>query len=117
MLLSSQDIRIGEAFKGYIDELRISNVVRSFENTETGIDHKDYGSLISLYPNPASKHIYISSPEIVNLSIVTITGQKIIEINNFLNGNLDISALKKGVYIVLFSYEKGVTSKRLIIER
>ena len=117
MLLSSQDIRIGEAFKGYIDELRISNVVRSFENTETGIDHKDYGSLISLYPNPASKHIYISSSEIVNLSIVTITGQKIIEINNFLNGNIDISALKKGVYIVLFSYEKGVASKRLIIER
>ncbi len=32
MLFSSKDIRIGENFNGYIDELRISNIVRDFAN-------------------------------------------------------------------------------------
>ncbi len=116
ILLNSQDIRIGESFNGYMDELRISNIVRSFENIETGIDDKSYGNLIALYPNPSSKNIYISSPKVVDLSIVSITGQKVIEINDFLNGNIDISTLKKGVYMVMFSCEKGIASKKLIIE-
>ncbi|MCF6268348.1 MAG: T9SS type A sorting domain-containing protein [Melioribacteraceae bacterium] len=33
VLLNSKDLRIGEAFDGYIDELRISNVVRDFSTT------------------------------------------------------------------------------------
>lgn len=33
VLLNSQDLRVGEGLIGYIDELRISNVVRSFETT------------------------------------------------------------------------------------
>lgn len=118
----TQDLRIGNGtagdnyVDGYMDELRISNIVRSFENIETGIDDNSYGKLISLYPNPSSKNIYISSPEVVDLSIVSITGQKIIEINDFLNGNINISTLKKGIYIVIFSCEKGIASKKLIIE-
>jgi hypothetical protein len=116
ILLNSQDIRIGESFNGYMDELRISNIVRSFENIETGIQISSYSDLISLYPNPSSKNIYISSPEVVDISIMNITGQKIIEINNFSNGNIDISNLKKGVYIVVFSCKKGIASKKLIIE-
>ena len=33
VLLSAQNIRIGENFKGYIDEVRVSNVVRDFSET------------------------------------------------------------------------------------
>lgn len=118
----TQDLKIGAGFFGenyfnaFVDELRISNIVRSFENVETGIDDNSYAHLISLYPNPSSKNIYISSPEVVDLSIVSITGQKVIEINDFLNGNIDISTLNKGVYIVIFSCDKGIASKKLIIE-
>ncbi len=118
----TQDLRIGNGMAGdnyvdgYMDELRISKIVRSFENTGTGIEDKSYGNLISLYPNPSSKNIYISSPEVVDLAIVSLTGQKVIERKNFSIGNIDISGLKKGIYIVRISCSKGIANKKLFVE-
>ena len=115
VLFSSKDLRIGEAFDGYIDELRISNVVRSFENT-TGVPKNTFGRLISIWPNPARKVVHISSPETVNLVIFNLSGQKILEKKNFLSGNIDVSIFKKGFYLVQFSCEKGIINKKIIIE-
>lgn len=116
VLLSSQDIRIGENFNGYIDELRVSNIVRNFENTGTGISENTLGDLISMYPNPASNTIIISSPKVIDLSILNVAGQKVIEKRNFLNENIDVSTLKKGIYIVTFVSKKEIASKKLIVK-
>ncbi len=117
----TQDLRIGNGtagdnrFDGYMDELRISNVVRTFENT-TGISSNPLTGLISIWPNPAGKIVNISTPETVNLVIFSLTGQKVIERKNFSNGNIDVSGLNKGIYVIRFSGSKGIVSKKLIIE-
>ncbi len=115
VLFSSKDLRIGEAFDGYMDELRISNVVRSFENT-TGVPETDFGNLISIYPNPAGQIVNISTPETVDLAIFNLTGQKIMEKKAFSSGNIDVSTFKRGIYVIRFSCNKGVVSRKLIIE-
>ncbi len=121
-VINSEDVLIGKLFgtnnfffDGYLDELRISNVVRSFENT-TGVSETSFGRLISIYPNPAGKVVYISSPEIVELAIFSLTGQKIIERKGFSKGNVDLSTFKKGIYVIRFSGRKGVVSRKLIVE-
>ncbi len=121
-VLNNEDLLIGKLFSsetfylnGYIDELRISNVVRTFENT-TGISKNPFGGLISIWPNPARKVVHISSPETVDIAIFSLTGQKILEKKNFLSGNIDVSGFKKGIYLVQFSCEKGIINKKIIIE-
>ena len=117
----TQDLRIGNGtagdnrFDGYMDELRISNVVRTFENT-TGISKNPLGRLISIWPNPARKVVHISLPETVDLVIFSLTGQKIMERKDFSNGMIDVSGLSKGVYIIRYSGQKGVGSRKLIIK-
>jgi hypothetical protein len=110
-LLSSENFYLD----GYLDELRISNVVRSFENT-TGVPETDFGNLISIYPNPAGQIVNISTPETVDLAIFNLTGQKIMEKKAFSSGNIDVSTFKRGIYVIRFSCNKGVVSKKLIIE-
>ncbi len=100
---------------GYMDELRISNVVRTFEN-RMKISENYSDNQFSIYPNPTVKSVYIEGPEKVELSILTITGQKIFEKKNFRSGIIDTSKFKKGIYVVMFNGEGGVVSKKIIIE-
>ncbi len=95
----------------------IPRLESDFLSLQTGI-HNSYlnSNLFTISPNPAADNILISSPEIVNLSIFSLTGQKIIERKNFLNGNIDVSGLNKGIYVIRFSGSKGIVSKKLIIE-
>ncbi|MFK5879462.1 MAG: T9SS type A sorting domain-containing protein [Flavobacteriaceae bacterium] len=116
----TQDLRIGAGlftenhFDGYMDELRISNVVRSFD--ALGIQESILKDKYNIYPNPTKNILNINLPEKVDLSIYTITGQKILENKNIQSGLIDVSKLKSGLYIVLFKGNKGSISKKLIIE-
>ena len=115
------DLRIGAGLfgdnhlNGYIDELRISNIVRAFSNT---MDNKNLDAMnsYSIYPNPANSSIYIDVPEDTNLIISTITGQAVLEKMNFKGGDINTSKLNKGIYIVTFESSNGVFNKKLIIE-
>jgi hypothetical protein len=101
-------------FDGWIDEFRISNTARSFK--PTGLSEFNSSDLISVYPNPSKTSVFISSPKTVKLSIYSLCGQKIWEEKNFSKGMLDISGFYKGIYLVVFTFEKTRVSKKLIIE-
>ncbi len=69
-----------------------------------------------IFPNPANTEIYVESPEIIDLSIYRITGQKLLEKKNFLSGIIDVSELTKGIYFVLFTSKKETVSRKLVIK-
>lgn len=101
-------------FDGWIDEFRISNTARSF--VPSGFSEFNTSGLISIYPNPSKTSVFISSPKVVNLSIYSLTGQKIWEEKNFLKGAVDVSGFYKGIYLIVFTDEKITVSRKLIIE-
>ncbi|NOY48620.1 MAG: T9SS type A sorting domain-containing protein, partial [Chlorobi bacterium] len=114
VLLNTKNLRIGEGFIGDIDELRISNVVRNFD--VLGVQESILSDKYKMYPNPSKNNLNINLPQEADLSIYTLTGQKVLEKKNIKKGIIDISKLKSGLYIVLFNGEKGTLSKKLIIE-
>ena len=120
-ITNNYDLLIGNLFgtnnfyiDGYIDELRISNIVRSFEDILSIAYSKSINNY-SIYPNPASSKIYVDIPNENNLKISTITGKTILEKMNFKGGDIDVSKLSKGVYIITFENNKNLISKKLII--
>jgi len=71
---------------------------------------------ITLYPNPASKEVNISSENIINyIEVFNSLGQKVYQTNvKQKEKTLDINYLSKGVYIIGVSNNKGYIRKKLI---
>ena len=113
-LINSQDVRIGFNFNGYVDEIRISDVVRSYEPTIVeGIAIADD---IVIRPNPASSFFNLNNKKEMKVSIYTATG--ICVKNNCTvqpNESIDISNLSSGMYFILINTSKNILSKKIII--
>lgn len=77
------------------------------------------GSHLEIYPNPAQENVYfVSSDQILNYKIITISGQVIVNekaTNSAIAVN--ISEFKSGFYFVQIETEKGITTKKLNITR
>ncbi|MBP1644512.1 MAG: hypothetical protein H6Q16_87 [Bacteroidetes bacterium] len=71
---------------------------------------------ITLYPNPASKELNISSENIINsIEVFNSLGQSIYqEKAKSKEETIDISSFSKGVYIIGVSTDKGYIRKKLI---
>lgn len=82
----------------------------------TGINDLHGTTGFSVYPNPAIDKIYITSPEEADLSIFNISGQKVLGLSNFIEGEINISSLNKGTYIVIFITKRGRLSKQFIVK-
>jgi endonuclease I len=76
-------------------------------------------TLITVYPNPAKDvlHINVNDAIIINeVSLYSFNGQ-LIKKDKELSGNkLDITSLSKGFYFVNISTNKGVLTKKVIVE-
>ncbi len=72
---------------------------------------------LRIYPNPAHQELNISAKgsTINEVSIYSITGQKILQAGP-VNGSIDISHLKTGMYIVEVSIENTRLRRKLIVE-
>ena len=77
---------------------------------------------IAVYPNPANDNITISNEgEITKESIVSIfdiEGRRIMQ-KKFKNQNMfeiDVNMLPKGVFLIKIQTEKGIESKKLVIQ-
>ena len=74
---------------------------------------------MKIYPNPMTDMVNIKSDsKIDNVGIYTISGQKILEIQN-LSGNLvaiPVSELQKGIYMLKVKTENTVISRRVLKE-
>jgi len=104
----------GYFFNGYLDEVRISSVVRSFEDTNTAIDEAS-PNRISMYPNPASQTVQVIVPTAGDLSIFDLSGRKVYEKVGFTSVTIDVSGYAKGVYIVRF-FNESIKIFKLVIE-
>lgn len=96
----------------YIDNI-------SFGDPTISIEENKAGDLV-LYPNPTNNVLNISYPnvDLDKLTIYNTAGTKVLEqgIGKDLNGmtQIDVSALKKGVYILTLSGDRGPVTKRFM---
>ncbi|MDP4276587.1 MAG: LamG-like jellyroll fold domain-containing protein [Bacteroidota bacterium] len=103
--LNSRDLQIGTNLVGYIDEVRISNVVRNF--TSTGITQVTSDHL-TVYPNPSTGIIYLSHTQGPGkIRVLDLQGRVLL--TRPLSGKeqsverkvkIDLTSFKKGLYLI-----------------
>ncbi len=114
-LTSLKDLRIGFNFTGYIDEIRISNIVRNF--IPTGIDKIDVSDEYTILPNPASEYIRFDIPEKSDIQVYSSTGVCVFNKNDVSpNEEVNVSDLAPGMYFILIKNEERTISKKVIIQ-
>lgn len=79
-------------------------------------DNITKNQLVSIYPNPANAIVNISFDGDFSFSILSITGQKIIDKEATNTIALDISSFDKGIYFISIKHANGKTRKKLIIQ-
>ena len=82
--------------------------------TVTGIAANQPVAAISLYPNPANESITITTVQQGNYNFTITTLQGITLKTGSINGNIDVSALQKGAYIVIVNGDNGSVAQKLI---
>ncbi|HOH55824.1 MAG TPA: T9SS type A sorting domain-containing protein, partial [Paludibacteraceae bacterium] len=115
-LLNSKDLIIGANLDGYIDEVRISNTVRSFINT--GVNKTYENQEQNFYPNPAKEWIAIKNTTgVYKMEIDDLQGKTlIIRKMEDMNERINISSLPKGIYLLKFYGDKEISIGKLIVK-
>ncbi len=102
---------IDQAFEG-----SAFSTVKTFTIEATGLDELNKHHPVSIWPNPAHDVLNVGLPEsglILEVAIYNLAGQKVlIDKPGSHDATLDISRLKKGVYL-LYVYSPGEMSKML----
>lgn len=70
-------------------------------------------NLLVFYPNPASNTLHILSKSVVDVQIFTLQGKKVI--SERVRGDLDISKLTKGVYLIQLQENQNQFIGKLIV--
>lgn len=68
-------------FGDWINEISISNTGGSFK--PSAISENNIDNLFLIYPNLSKTHIYVMVPNMGTVAINSMTGQKVLERNNF----------------------------------
>jgi len=71
---------------------------------------------ISIYPNPVKERLHVDASNVViqKISVYDLQGRAIVNFDNFNSGNLDLSSLSKGVYILDVQTRQGSLRQKLI---
>ena len=73
-------------------------------------------TLFKIFPNPAQNEIFIKSDlQIEKVEIYSYAGSLIISENNF-NGNIFVSSLLQGIYLLKIHTDKGVLVSKIVKE-
>jgi hypothetical protein len=76
-----------------------------------GVEEKfNKEEIVAIYPNPSSDFLYIKSNEakqITNLKIFNIEGKTILNMDKLFDGEINISELKKGLYLIILSINEN----------
>ncbi len=105
---------MGSGIDGYIDEVRISNVARTFINT--GINEVAIGKSFSIYPNPASDKVTLNVEEDVTVNLYKSTGEQVETVQLGADKQIDVSRLCSGIYILEAKTAQGSVRQKLIIQ-
>jgi hypothetical protein len=81
-----------------------------------GISYLSQSADVSVYPNPASSHLYIRSTAPAAVSIYNIVGE-MIQQGEYNNETMDIntSSYASGIYIVQFKFADGTYTNRKFV--
>jgi hypothetical protein len=111
---------IGSGIDGYIDEVRISNIVRSF--FPTGVNSPVENKLLSVFPNPSNGLVKMHlQPDAFNseLCIYNTAGQIVYrkKITDIPDITIDLTSASKGVYFIQIVGDSSQTLiEKLIIQ-
>ncbi len=117
MLVSSRDLQIGVNFDGYIDEVRISNIARSF--TSTGLENPNL-QLKMVYPNPSTGIIFLNCQSGKGTVHVLDINGRLLKSEAFIDESplkLNLSNLKDGVYFIQLKQNKITITNKLILSK
>ena len=86
--------------------------------TGTEVDQAPNLSEMYIWPNPASNYIKINtnSTSLSSVKIYTISGQLLANDSVLNNGTLNISHLKKGIYLIKIETDSNISTRRLVVE-
>ena len=103
------------------DILYVNNYVRAVRDLSAETSINDVlKNEIKIYPNPASGNVTITnSNTIENISIYTISGSKVLDINPAVKSKLlDISQLTSGIYLIMVCDDLGNTfSQKVMVNK
>ncbi len=114
----SEGMTFSRSYQARFDNVVVTGSAKSAESDNLAVNTNP-DNLLEIYPNPASKLVNVLIPEPVtkvNLTIVSSDG-KIVRsgpIEN-ISSQVDISALKPGIYILRFDLDGIPVTKRLVI--
>lgn len=117
--INTKDLLIGSGIVGYVDEVRISNTVRSFTNTD--ISSLVANNILTVFPNPSNGIVNIHlQPDNLNfeLTLFDLDGHIVLrkKMTNSTDYKLDLTFLSKGLYFIQVSSSKKTQIVKLIIQ-
>ena len=95
--------------KVYFDDIEIKKA------GSTAIKPIKEDNSVKVYPNPANNVLYVSgSSEVRNVEVCDLAGRKAIGVNEMAGDKIDVSSLKKGVYLVKVTTDSGTKVMKVI---
>ena len=87
-------------------------VPRNYSDTTLSIDNIDV-SVVNVYPNPVETSLYFSGlNEISRVTLYDLTGK--LHLDATTNSSLDLSSLKKGIYILKLDNTKSSNIYKIV---
>jgi len=100
-----------------VKQFNIDNVKIDF--TSVGIEKYEFNYFkdLIIYPNPTNGNINITTfhEKSYEISVYDMFGKKVFQQNNFQDGNLDLSFLSKGSYMIKVLNDKHSIAKKIVI--
>ena len=74
-------------------------------------------NLLNIYPNPTNGIIHIEAKNIQAIEIIDMTGKVVKQLQETSNKmQIDLSKIHKGIYLIKVKTEKGIVTKKIILE-
>jgi len=103
--------RSGYGNNAFIDDINITSVITSVSNPTPEKN-------IEMFPNPSNGKVSFTGLKNANISIYSLLGSKVMEMNN-IDGNqqIDMSNLEGGAYIVKILSGNRIVTKKLVLDK
>lgn len=106
----------GTPDSNFTESSMVIDYVRVYQNT-TASTEDVLSAQFSVYPNPASNSLHINSNhQIDKIELYSTLGKSVLTLRSNFN-NIDVSALKSGLYLLKIHVDDQVTTKKIIIRK
>ena len=91
-------------FRLNIDDIHVGNTL--------GIENAENEANVAIYPNPVRNMLNIEGNNVKNVEVIDMDGRVVL--TNDRAGQIDMSNLSDGVYMVRVMSENGVSTKKIV---